>query len=335
LIISITACNFTTSEEDKDKENLEQTEVALSVEQTLAAQEGGGAESTIAAQQATIQAQQAQPPQPQVTAPVVETAPPVVVNTEPPPVSPSTPNPAPRDFSTQMKNAQILLFEDIVADPSMSRYIKQVLDGMGLRYKDDGNAIGWLKNDLLSNSPAGTPWDLVIVAVEARGEVSGEYFEFLLDVINKGSSVILEAWHLDEISTGKVGPLLAKCGVQVYPYFPMSQDLTDVVMYPYPAAANHPIMNDPNRGMSFTKSLDTWLYFGDLGSLMAVTGQGDPAFLLGRKPKSEFQDAGLVSCMGGKLIMQTFSSHSFSYQTISPLWENYITNALRVRFGGG
>ncbi len=112
-------------------------------------------------------------------------------------------------------------------------------------------------------------------------------------------------------------------------------DLTDVVLYPYSAASSSPIMNDPNRGLSFTKSLYTWLFSGDLGSLMALTGKGDAAFLLGRSPKNEVKDGALATCMGGQLILQTFSSHSFSYNTLYPLWENYITNALRWRFSGG
>ena len=112
-------------------------------------------------------------------------------------------------------------------------------------------------------------------------------------------------------------------------------DLTDVVNYPYPAASQHPIMNNPNGGLSFTKSLNTWLFSMDLGSKMAYTGRGDAVFLMGTKPQDEVKDATLVTCLGGQLILQTFSSHSFSYKTIYPLWENYIHNALMTRYSGG
>lgn len=341
IVLAFTgACNFIAPDEEKDDGNLEETQIALSVEQTLIAKEGSAAEATIAAQQATIQAQAAlgtaqaqQPVAPQVTEPVSMATP---VQAGPTPQAPAPENPPPPgNINELMQNAQILLFEDAIADPTLQRYVKQTLESMGLRYKDDGNAIGWLKNDLLSGSPAGKPWDLVILAIEARGNVSGEYFEYLQDVLNKGTSVILEAWHLDAISKGKVSPILTKCGVQVYPYFPKNADLTDVVLYPYAAAETHPIMADPNRGLTFTKSLNTWLFFGDLGSLMAYTGQGDAIFLLGRDPQNQVKDGALATCMNGQLILQTFSSHSFSYERMGPLWENYITNALRVRFGGG
>jgi hypothetical protein len=345
FLLICASCNFIAPDDEKESDSKnEETRVALSVEETLSASQGN---ATIEAQQATIQAQaamatsqaaqstaQGQQPPVQVTAPVSqETLVPVGVST---PQAPPPQNPPPQgNINELMKSAQILLFEDAVADPSLKRYIKETLDNMGLNYKDEGNAIGWLKNDLLSGSPAGKPWDLVILAIEARGNVSGEYFDYLEDVLNKGTSVIIEAWHLDAISQGKVSPILVQCGVQVYPYFPKNLDLTDVVLYPYTAAESHPIMNDPNRGLTFTKSLNTWLYFGDLGSLMAHTGQGDAIFLLGRDPGNEVKDAALATCMGGKLILQTFSSHSFSYERMGPLWENYITNALRVRFAGG
>lgn len=334
FVLLFNSCNFV-AKNDKDNEDssLEETRVALSVEQTLATQQSGNANATIAAQQATIQAQvmlatmQAQQPAPQAPAP------PIAVTA--PPQAPPGSNPPSGNVKQFMQSAQILLFEDIVADPSKTRYFKQTLDSMGLRYKDDGNAIGWLKNDLISGTPDGKTWDLIIMAMEARGDVSGEYFEYLMDVLNKGSSVILESWYLDAVSEGKISPVLTKCGVQVYPYFPRSGDLTDVVLYPLQAASSHPIMNSPNKGLSFTKSQFTWLWSGDLGSLMAMTGKGDPVFLLGRNPKKEGQDAALATCMGGRLILQTFSSHSFSYKNLGPLLENYIYYSLGVRMSGG
>lgn len=344
ILLVLASCNFSAPDDDEEDETgaiNNETEIALGVQQTLLAQESNNANATIAAQQATIQAQSilatsqalqppVQPPSPATMPAVVETQPPIVEN-PPAPTAQVIQNPPAEVDEQWMKSAQILLFEDVVADPMKSRYIKDTLDGMDLRYKDDGNAIGWLKNDLLAGSPSGQPWDLVIMAIEERGNVSGEYFEYLRDVLNKGTSVILEAWHLDAISEGKVSPILADCGVQVYPYYPKTMSLVDVIMYPYPAASNHPIMRDPNTGLAFTKTLNTWLWTGDLGSLMAYTGTGDAIFLLGTDPQDEVKDAGLAVCMGGQLTLQTFSSHSYTYRHISPLWENYITNALRVR----
>jgi hypothetical protein len=226
-----------------------------------------------------------------------------------------------------MRNASILLYEDMVEDPSEYRYVKRTLDAMGLQYKDDGNAMGWLKSDLLGGN-----WDLVIIAVEYRTDVSGEYFQYLSNVLNQGSSVILEAFHLDEISEGAVAPILAKCGVQVYPYVPTTGGVLDVVMWPL--GVQHPVLEQPNSGLSFTRARDTWLWSFDLGSKMALTGNGDAQLLLGTNAQERYMDGTLAVCMGGQLTLQTFSSHSFEYATMYPLWENMIYNALKIRLTG-
>lgn len=346
-LIIFPSCNFVAPDETQDS-NLNQTQVALSVEQTLTAKEGSGANATIAVQQATIQAQAAlataqaqQPPPQQPTLPAVQPAPvqPQQPPQQPAPVQPQQPQqpqqPVAGNFNEQMKTAQILLYEDMVSDPSEYRYVKKTLDAMDLRYKDDGNAQGWLKSDLLGNSPSGKPWDLVIVAAEARSDVTGEYFDYIDKVLDKGTPVILESWILDSVSQGKVSPILAKCGVQVYPYFAKTFSVNDVVMWPIASTNQHPIMNDPNGGLKFTRARDKWLPTLDLGSQMALTGRGDAIFLLGTDATSDFKDGTLAVCMKGQFILQTFSSHSFEWDTMYPVWENYITNALKYRFSGG
>jgi len=347
LLIIVPSCNFTASEETKET-NLDETQVALSVEQTLTAKQGGGVNATVAAQQATIQAQaalataqaQQQPQQPvqqpQVTQPPAQPAP--VQSQEPAPVQPQPPQqpqPAPGNFNELMKSAQILLYEDMVSDPTEYRYAKRTLEAMGLRFKDDGNAQGWLKSDLLGNAPNGKPWDLVIIAAEFRSDVTGEYFDYLKAILDKGIPVILESWIIDSVSQGRVSPILTKCGVQVYPYFPAGFSVNDVLMWPIAATSQHPIMNDPNTGLRFTRARTKWISSMDLGSKMALTGGGDAILLLGTDAQSDFKDGTLAVCMQGRLTLQTFSSHSFEWDTMYPLWENYITNALKVRFSGG
>lgn len=91
LIILNVSCNFSAPDE-KDGTTNNETEVALSVEETLASKDIVNANATIAAQQATIQAQGQQPPAqvppnpPQQTQPAaVQTQSPVVVQ---PPANP-------------------------------------------------------------------------------------------------------------------------------------------------------------------------------------------------------------------------------------------------------
>ena len=141
-----------------------------------------------------------------------------------------------------MKSAQILLYEDMVSDPSEYRYVKKTLDAMDLRYKDDGNAQGWLKSDLLGNSPSGKPWDLVIVAAEERSDVTGEYFDYIDDVLDKGTPVILESWILDSVSQGKVSPIsdkMRRAGLPVLPQIIQRQRCGHVADRLHQPASDH------------------------------------------------------------------------------------------------
>ncbi len=348
LALSLTGCNLLS----QNSESLQKTETALSKQQTRLAQSiEENLQATIDAQQATIDAASIPQIPPtatpdlaatQVAQAVQETMAaqqsggnqPLLPTEGPAPTQPGAP-PTPSsggetDFNTRMKSASILLFEDIVHEPAFTRYVKKTLDMMGLNYKDDGSAVGWLKSDLLGGAPNGQPWDLVILAVESRTTVQGEFFEYLGDVLNQGTAVILEAWHLDAISRGAVSPILARCGVQVYPYFPKTGQLTDIIVWPLTI---HPILSEPNSGMRYTKVLTTWMPSGDLGSLMALTGSGDAQFLLGVKAEDKNRDGTLAVCLGGQLILQTFSSHSFNQDTMMLLWQNYIVNALKYRLG--
>jgi hypothetical protein len=107
--------------------------------------------------------------------------------------------------------------------------------------------------------------------------------------------------------------------------------VNDVVIYPLPPA-NHPLLTQPNNALVFTKALDTWIWSNDLGTKMALTGTGDGQLLLGVNAQETMRDGTLAVCMDGQLILQTFSSHSFPYRVVGPLWKNYIYNALLWRY---
>lgn len=345
FVVSI-SCSF--SADTSSNNDLEKTQIALGTQQTLQAQQANNSlQATLNSQQATIDAQMLQAtlinqqPTPdlaatQVSISVQETmnanqAPADTSPVEVPQEQPTTEPPpdTSQSLKAYMESANILLYEDMVEDPRVTRYVKKTLDGMNLNYKDDGNAMGWLKNDLLGGAKDGDPWDLVIIAVEYRSAISGEYFEYLLDVLNQGSSVILEAYHLDQISQGTVSTILTKCGVNVSPYVGKTRTLIDLVIWPI-SGASHPILKEPNSGLSFSKAISYWPY-SDLGDLVSLTGRGDAQILLGTKANEKNRDGVLTTCMNGQLTLMTFSSHSFTFQTMMPLWENMITQALKVR----
>lgn len=297
------------------------TQVALSVQATVAAAQPA----------AVVQAAPAEVVAPPAAAPVVPVQEPAA---QPPaaqaPVQVLPPAQPAMDMESLMKSANIVIYEDMVNVPEVYPYVKRTLDKMGLNYKNDGSAKGWLKNDLLIGAKNGDPWDLVIIAVEYRGGISGEYFDYVMDVLNKGSSVIIEAYHLDQISQGTASTILATCGLNVKNYVGKTRTLTDLVVWPI-SNASHPILNEPNSGLSFTKAVYYWPW-SDLGSLMNTTNTGDGQILLGLKPNERDKDGVLATCLDGQLTLMTMSSHSYSFQTIMPLWENMIYQALKTRF---
>lgn len=262
------------------------------------------------AQQAAIQQPTAQPP------------------TEAPTAAPPPPTEAP-DLDTFMKSASILLYEDMVAHPDTIRYIKRTLDEMGLTYVDTGNAIGRFKSQLLTKGPQGKGWDLVIIGSEAKSGASGEFFQYAMDALDAGSSVIYELWFLDEKMGANGYALISRCGLEVY------RDWSQVPperMVMFPVNTEHEIMHEPNDGLTFTKVTDYWAYNFDIGDLMRKSDVGgDATILVGTIGTDPTGHGTLSVCVDDQLIMQTFSSHQLTYDVMRRVWENYIHHALKTR----
>ncbi len=106
----------------------------------------------------------------------------------------------------------------------------------------------------------------------------------------------------------------------------------DLVLWPLVETA-HPILTEPNNYLSFTKGAYFWSR-QDLGDLMDLTGKGDATLLVGRKVTDTTHNGALAVCLGGQLTLQTFSSHTYPREIMEGAWENYIVNALKVRYSG-
>jgi serine/threonine protein kinase len=233
------------------------------------------------------------------------------------------------DLKTFMNSANILVYEDIVSEYEKP-YVKDTLDGMGLKYKWDGSAKGRILSDLSGGPDGGGNWDLIIIAMETRNVSSGEVLPYINAALQQGTSVILEAWNLDQTTNPARNEILNTCGVSVKEYLPHDNSTLDVVVYPI-LGATSPILSEPNSGLSFTNATSRWIASGDLGDLMSLTGDGDAQLLIGTDGSNANSNGVLASCMSGRLTLMTFSSHSFPYNTMQPLWENMIYNALKTR----
>jgi hypothetical protein len=235
----------------------------------------------------------------------------------PPPTATSVPAMPTPDLEAKMREAKILLYEDMW----QSRYVKQALDAMGLPYVDVVDRSGDFKAQLLS----GTNWDLIITAIEARSVVQGEFFVYINENLNKGSSVIIEIWNLDDIWAGQFSTILTRCGVQ------FQSDWWDPPQRSvWWLASEHPVLHEPNDGISLVHYQEFWP--GDAGDLLRKAPGGDAVMLAGIYATEKTSYATLVTCMDGRMIIQTHSTHDFRPTDIIPLWQNYIYNTLRARF---
>lgn len=232
---------------------------------------------------------------------------------------------AAEDMNSLIKSSNILIYEDILGYPTLMPMIENTIDSMGFsggKIINAGDGLGTFKQ----NANSATEWDLMIVATEVRSEFSGEMFEMMYDHIDNGGAVIIEAWHLDKIANGKIAPILSQCGVRFqrdwirnYEYDPFDYSI-------YWLDKSHPLLSMPNTVQAPSYPYPEW--FTDAGDLIELSSGGDAVLVGGLQPSRHSDYGVLAVCLGGRMVIQTFSSHDYEWQTIQPLWVNYITYTL-------
>ncbi len=231
-----------------------------------------------------------------------------------------------QDLERQLKSAKILLFEDMSASRYM-RYVKEALDRENYFYLDVGSAKGWFKSQLLS----AVEWDLVIAAAESRGRFGGEFFEYMDNRVEQGSALIVEYWDWDTAPNGLSQALMHRCGVE----FQHDWNEPDLRVF-YWLAPENPIFQQPHSlGTGLRNAPALWR--GDLGDLFKLSDSpgSDPTdtiLLASTHPQYPGGHAILVNCVGGRVVLQAFSSHEYEKEDVIALWQNYIYNTLKSRF---
>ena len=213
---------------------------------------------------------------------------------------------------------------------SASGYIRiaqEALDRADYFYLDVGSAAGWFKTQLLSS----VDWDLIIAAAEADREFGGEFMGYIDQRVADGAAAVIEYWDFDIAPFGKVDPLLNRCGVnfQADWFDPQSRALFGLQL-------DHPILKHPNQIPAGIPNANA-MWQGDLGDLFAAdlaaaSMESPPTLLIGTNPAWKDDHALLVSCLDGRLILQSFRTHEYSHDVMVDLWENYIENALNSHF---
>ncbi len=320
----ITSCDLPSG----SNQGLENTRVALAVQQTSLALEQtsiaqGGASN--ASPEADIQPTYT--PYPTFTSqPVVEE--PSVEETEAPTETEAPPETEAVTFDDWLDDVDILLYDDMFG-MGESPIVENAVDGLGLgsNTKNVGGAMG----DFLSNLNSAIEWDLIIVAAESRDAISGEYFDVLADSLDRGSSMIIEIWYIDDIAQGRIQPVMQRCGITFHRdwWRDWNSDLNEYLVYLLDPS--DPLFSQPNT-ISMLIPSRSFLWVGDIGDLLGTNTGSDAVLLGGTQPKTYDAYGAIAECLDGRMVWQTFSTHDYLYQDMINIWQNYIYNTLLARY---
>lgn len=302
--------------------SLEGTRMALAVQQTSMALEQTRAAQDAAPQDAQPAAPAAQPTYtayPTYTSQAPEPA--VEEVTEAPEAEPE------QSFDEWLDDVDILLY-DAMLGRGDTPVIENAIDGLGLGANTEnvGTAIG----DFLSSMNSAVQWDLIIVGSEFRSQVQGEIFDALANEIERGSSVVLETWYIDQVYNGRIQPVMQRCGISFHQdwWRDNNADLNSFLVYLLEPDAK--LFSQPNTiGMLIPYDI-RWI--DDVGDTVEVVPGADATLLAGRLP-NEHNSYGLITeCLDGRIVWQTFSTHDYKDSEMLNLWQNYIYNALEARY---
>jgi len=328
LIVLFTISCDLISGSSTDTQALEQTQIALGVEQTSLA---------LQHEKATLDAQaQVQEPgeESQPANEVPPTYTPLPTYTPYPTDSPEQPTAEPppteapeMSMEERIRASNVLIYEDIWDEYALSgdRRVTNAVNAVGFsggRVINVGDAMGDFKSHLLS----GTQWDLIIISVEVRDSIQGEFWEYMIDHLNRNVAMIAEVWYLDDTGYGKIAPILSKCGIAFHKDWVRNPGY-DVLDYSIlNLDTTHPIFNTPNSGISLVTPNIYWMF--DAGDMLKL-GPGGDAKLLAGLYYSHKNDYGVIAeCMEGRVIFQTFSTHDYRIDQTTALWQNYIVYTL-------
>jgi hypothetical protein len=297
--------------------SLEATKMALAVMQTsMALEQAQGAQNPIEETQPPA-AQPTYTPYPTFTSQAVE-------QTEEPATEEVVPA---QSFEDWMDGANILLY-DAMYGRGDTNVIENAIDGLGL----SGNTtnVGTNIGDFLSEMNSAVTWDLIIVGSEFRSQVQGEIFDALANEIDRGSSVVLETWYIDQVFNGRIQPVMQRCGITFHQdwWRDNNADLNSFLIYILEPDAQ--LFSQPNTiGMLIPYDI-RWI--DDVGDTVKKISGSDAVLMAGRL-RNEHNSYGLLTeCMGGRMVWQTFSTHDYKDQDMINLWQNYIYNTLEARF---
>jgi predicted flap endonuclease-1-like 5' DNA nuclease len=243
----------------------------------------------------------------------------VVVQVTAEPAQPTdTPDPK-AGMDEKIRNAKVLIFED-TSIQGIGQWIEDTVRRMGIKnYTQTNDFSGDFMEQL--NSP--TKWDLILVGAESKTKIQGEFWDAIMERVDKKVAIVAEVWYLDLLGGGRIKAFTSECGVG----YASNYDLAESI---YWWDIESPVFTTPNIVDPLIHYNRYWA--NQCGDKMRITGGGDAQMLAGYRLKPDSRGGFIASCMGGRTIIQTFSNHDYHEDQIKDLWENYITYTLTNHF---
>jgi len=236
-----------------------------------------------------------------------------------------------QDMQSRIKTANILVFEDVSdgGETELVGRIDRVIEYMGITGGKVVNAHEraatferFLKD--------GTPWDLIIIANESRRSFNTNLISLTIPFLKQKTALIVEAWNLDEDYNTGASFIMDYCGIRVEKNWYRSEDYKPEQFLFYNFAQNEPLFFYPNRINIPVRPTAYWM--GDVGDLMNLYPGSRSRFAGGLISNDPSRYGIITVCDEGRVIVQTFSTHDYSYWDTITLWENYITHVLSNHF---
>jgi hypothetical protein len=328
IFMASLACALPTSQPQNP--GLDQTSVALAVEQTGVANDKG----TLAAREAVTATPAPTQTQPAATGTSLPpSATPQPSDTSQPPTATLEPSATAVDIDAKIKGANVLVFEDMAGNFNRKPLVHQAVNEMnfsGGRVIEVYDALGNFKEQLLST----TRWDLIVVAAEYRSGVQGEFWQYIYDQLDRGAAVAIEVWYLDKHYTD-IEPIFKECGIEYQKNWDRGDKYNILDYAIYWLQPDHEFLQPPQVPVSLGNP--NYLYWVppltyDAGDLIQIGSGGDAVLLAGTLPSTKSMNGVLATCLQGRLIVQTFSTHDYKSSEVVALWKNYMRYTLTNHF---
>lgn len=237
------------------------------------------------------------------------------------------PTPTKPDIRELIRNARVLVYEDVRSTSYMVPFVHRALSNLGIKNTVEvGDATGNFQDQIFS----ATKWDLIIVAAEVHTAFKGEMFDGIVEQMDEGTGVIIELWYLDSIVNGKISPIMQRCGLGWQMNVSRAPG-DDPFKFSYVwLDSSDPLLSNPNAAHAPSYPYPYWM--SDAGDLMRLKSGSTSKLLAGFYRDIKDSYGVIAKCLDGRVYIQTFCSHDYPQQNMIALWENYITNALINHF---